>query len=103
MTEAELKAAHRECTAQMILLAELMVAGLPADVDAVQAHVEVQYGLLSALHAVSVAEYRAIGRSCVDNEQWRTAYEAIAPSLAAYQRDAIEAHASRLAPVLRLG
>jgi hypothetical protein len=41
---------------------------------------------------VSAEEYRTIGRSCVDNEAWRAAYEAIAPGLAAYQRDAIEAY-----------
>ncbi len=46
------------------------------------------------LRAVSAEEYRAIGRSCVDNDVWRTAYEAIAPGLAAYQRDAIEVYAT---------
>ncbi|MEU3355119.1 MerR family transcriptional regulator [Streptomyces sp. NPDC037389] len=96
MSEAELEAAHRDRTAKMIRLAELMVAGLPADADRVQEHVEAQYRELTALHAVSVEEYRAIGRACVDNEQWHAAYEAIAPGLAAYQRGAIEVHASRL-------
>ncbi|WP_256961934.1 TipAS antibiotic-recognition domain-containing protein [Streptomyces sp. NRRL B-24572] len=57
------------------------------------AEADAQYRALTELRTVSVEEYRALGRSCVDNEQWRAAYEAIAPGLAAYQRDAIEAYA----------
>lgn len=98
MTPAETAAGQRERTALMIRLAEQMAAGVPADAEPVQAEIEAQYTALTALHAVSADEYRAIGRSCVDNERWRAAYEAIAPGLAAYQRDAIEAYAaSRLA------
>lgn len=98
MTPAETEAGQRERTALMIRLAEQMAAGVPAAAEPVQAEIEAQYTALTALHAVSADEYRAIGRSCVDNEQWRAAYEAIAPGLAAYQRDAIEAYAaSRLA------
>ncbi|MGW2564148.1 MerR family transcriptional regulator [Streptomyces sp. NPDC001514] len=94
MSEAEIEAGHRERTAQMIRLAELLAAGMPADAGPVQAEVYAQYRPLAELRAVSAEEYRAIGRSCVDNEQWRAAYEAIAPGLAAYQRDAIEAYAT---------
>lgn len=98
MTPAETEAGQRERTALMIRLAEHMAAGVPVDAEPVQAEIEAQYTALTALHAVSADEYRAIGRSCVDNERWRAAYEAIAPGLAAYQRDAIEAYAaSRLA------
>ncbi|MFD4743663.1 hypothetical protein ACFWNR_40875 [Streptomyces virginiae] len=41
-----------------------------------------------------VEEYRAIRRSCVDNDVRRTAEEVIAPGLAAYQHDAIEVFAT---------
>ncbi|MEU4277361.1 MerR family transcriptional regulator [Streptomyces tanashiensis] len=85
---------QRERTEQMVRLAELMAAGLAADAGPVQAETDAQYRALTELRAVSVEEYRAIGRSCVDNEQWRAAYEAIAPGLAVYQRDAIEAYAA---------
>ncbi|MEV4683659.1 MerR family transcriptional regulator [Streptomyces kurssanovii] len=94
MSQAEAEAGHRERTAQMIRLAELMVAGNPVDAEPVQAEIDAQYRALSELRAVSADEYRAIGRSCVDNDAWRAAYEAIAPGLAAYQRDAIEAYAT---------
>ncbi|MCI4041074.1 MerR family transcriptional regulator [Streptomyces sp. TRM75563] len=92
MTPAEVEAGQRERTALMIRLAEHMAAGTPADAEPVQAEIGAQYRALTALHPVSADEYRAIGRSCVDNEQWRAAYEAIAPGLAEYQRDAIEVY-----------
>ncbi|WP_393058347.1 MerR family transcriptional regulator [Streptomyces sp. LN549] len=97
MTQGDADAGHRERTAQMIRLAELMGAGHQADADPVQAEIDAQYRALTELRAVSTEEYRAIGRACVDNDVWRAAYEAIAPGLAAFQRDAIEAYtASRL-------
>ncbi|KOG41050.1 MerR family transcriptional regulator [Streptomyces decoyicus] len=94
MGEAEIEAGHRERTAQMIRLAELLGADTPADAEAVQAESDAQYRALAELRAVSAEEYRAIGRGCVENEQWRAVYEAIAPGLAEYQRDAIEAYAT---------
>ncbi|GAA3378568.1 hypothetical protein GCM10020367_58590 [Streptomyces sannanensis] len=78
----------------MIRLAELMAADLPADADPVQAEVDAQYRALTEVRAVSAEEFRAIGRSCVDNEAWHAAYERVAPGLAAYQRDAVEAYAT---------
>ncbi|WP_424893542.1 MerR family transcriptional regulator [Streptomyces sp. XH2] len=92
MSEAEIEAGHRERTAQMIRLAELLAAGAPADGEAAQAEVGTQYRALARLREVTAEEYRAIGRSCVENAPWRAAYESIAPGLAAYQRDAIEAY-----------
>ncbi|MFW3473370.1 MerR family transcriptional regulator [Streptomyces microflavus] len=94
MSPAEAEAGQRERTALMIRLAELMAAGTDAGADAVLAEIDGQYRALTELSPVSAEEFRAIGRSCVDNEQWRGAYEAIAPGLAAYQRDAIEAYAT---------
>ncbi|WP_327239279.1 MULTISPECIES: MerR family transcriptional regulator [unclassified Streptomyces] len=94
MSQDDIEAGHRRRTAQMVRLAELQAAGLPADADPVQAEVDAQYRALAELRAASAEEFRAMGRSCVENEQRRAAYEAIAPGLAAYQRDAIEAYAT---------
>ncbi|WP_331749714.1 MULTISPECIES: MerR family transcriptional regulator [unclassified Streptomyces] len=94
MTPEGVAAGQRERTTQMILLAELMAAGHPADAEPVQAQIGAQHQALTSLRAVSAEEFRAMGRACVDNEQWRAAYEAIAPGLAAYQRDAIGAYAT---------
>ncbi|NBE53871.1 hypothetical protein GUY60_21090 [Streptomyces sp. YC537] len=71
-------------------------AAASADVEPVQAEVDTQYRGLSEMRTPSAEEYRAIGRACVNNEVWRTAYESIAPGLAEYQRQAIEAYANRL-------
>ncbi|MFB7785603.1 TipAS antibiotic-recognition domain-containing protein [Streptomyces vinaceus] len=94
MSQADADAAHHERTARMIRLAELTAAGHPADADPIQAEIDAQYRALTALRAVSAEDYRAIGRSVVETETWRAAYEAIARGLAAYQRDAIEAFAT---------
>ncbi|MFC4960672.1 MerR family transcriptional regulator [Streptomyces mauvecolor] len=94
LSEAEIEADERERTAQMIRLAELLAAGLPADSDEVQAEIDTQYRTLARIRPATAEEYRAIGRSCVENEHWRAAYESIAPGLAAYHRDAIGAYAT---------
>ncbi|MEW1721640.1 TipAS antibiotic-recognition domain-containing protein [Streptomyces sp. NPDC093109] len=79
---------------QMIRLAELLVAGTHADADYVEAEVHAPYRAVSPFRTVTADEYRAIGRSCTENEQWRAVYETIAPGLSTYQRDAIEAYAT---------
>ncbi|MGW2842096.1 MerR family transcriptional regulator [Streptomyces sp. NPDC001493] len=94
LTGDEIAAGQRERTAQMIRLAEFLAAGLPADSAPVREHVDARYRALTELRPVTADEHLAIGRSCVENPQWRAAYEAIAPGLAAYQRDAIEAYHS---------
>ncbi|MFF2349825.1 MerR family transcriptional regulator [Kitasatospora sp. NPDC058115] len=96
MTPEEVEAGQRERTALMIGLAELMAAGLPAGAEEVRARVAGQYRALTAVQPVSAAEFRAMGRGCVENGPWRAAYEAIAPGLAEYQRDAIEAFTATL-------
>ncbi|MFE2010016.1 MerR family transcriptional regulator [Streptomyces sp. NPDC059491] len=96
MTRQDVETGQRERTAWMVRLAEHMAEGLPADAEPVQAEVDAQYRALSGLRTVSAGEYAAFGRSCVENAQWRAAYESIAPGLAVYQRDAIEAYAAAL-------
>lgn len=92
LSPQDIEAGQRERTAQMIRLAELRAAGHPADSEPVQSEIDAQYRALTALRPVSAQEHRAMGRACVDNPAWRAAYEAVAPGLAAFQRDAIEAY-----------
>ncbi|QLE75648.1 MerR family transcriptional regulator [Streptomyces rectiverticillatus] len=94
LSRDEAEAGQRSRTAQMIRLAELLAAGTHPGAEAVQAEIDGQYRALAELRAVSAEEFRAIGRSCVEKEPWRAAYEAIAPGLAAYQRDAVEVYAT---------
>ncbi|MBZ4322876.1 MerR family transcriptional regulator [Streptomyces huiliensis] len=97
LSGADREADGRERTAQMVRLAELLAAGLPADAGVVQDAIDTQYRTLALSRAATAAEYRAIGRCCEENEHWRTVYESIAPGLAAYQRAAIEEYtATRL-------
>ena len=98
MSPQDIEAGQRERTVRMIRLAELMTAGHPADAEPVRTEIVAQYWALTTLRPAYVEEYREIGRSCVDNPAWRSAYEAIAPGLAAFQRDAIEAVSGRGRP-----
>ncbi|NEC64792.1 MerR family transcriptional regulator [Streptomyces sp. SID9727] len=92
MNPEDIEAGQRDRTARMIRLAELRAAGHTADSAPVQAETDAHYRLLSALRPVTADEHLAMGRSIVDNREWRAAYEAIAPGLAAFQRDAVEAY-----------
>ncbi|MEU9048067.1 MULTISPECIES: MerR family transcriptional regulator [unclassified Kitasatospora] len=94
MSPDEIAAGQRERTARMVRLAELVASGHPAGAEPVQSMIDEEYRLLGTIRSVSVEEYRAMARSCTENEQWRAAYEAIAPGLAAYQRAAMEAYAA---------
>ncbi|MFD6421162.1 MerR family transcriptional regulator [Streptomyces sp. NPDC060198] len=94
LTEAEITAGQRKRTEQMIRLAEFLTDGLPADSVQVREHVDAQFRAVNELRPVTAEEHLAIGSSCVENPQWRAAYEAIAPGLAEYQRDAITAYHS---------
>ncbi|MGK4584217.1 MerR family transcriptional regulator [Kitasatospora sp. HPMI-4] len=97
-TMAEAERGQRERTATMVRIAEFMAAGRPVTDPAVQAEIDGQYRTLAEVRPVSADEFRAMGRSVVDNDQWRSAYETIATGLAEYQRDAILAYAdTRLA------
>ncbi|MFI5828465.1 hypothetical protein ACIA6C_14520 [Streptomyces sp. NPDC051578] len=80
----------------MVRLAELMAAVHRADAEPVQSENDVQYRTLTALRTETVDEHRAMDRSCVGNDAWSAAYEAIAPGLGAYQRDAIVYATTRL-------
>ncbi|MFD9903765.1 MerR family transcriptional regulator [Streptomyces sp. NPDC059063] len=94
LSEAERSADERERTAQLVRLAELLALGLPADADEVQAEIDTQYRTLARIRAATADEYRAIGRSCVENPHWRAGYESIAPGLAAYHKAAIDVYAA---------
>ena len=92
MSPEDIEAGQRDRTARMIRLAELRAAGHAADSAPVQAEVDAHYRLLSTLRPVSAEEHLAMGSAVVDNPDWCAAYEAIAPGLAAFQRDAIQAY-----------
>ncbi|HLH58262.1 MAG TPA: MerR family transcriptional regulator [Streptosporangiaceae bacterium] len=92
-TPEQLEAGQREMTARMIRMAELMVAGKPADDPEVQAEVEWHYRSVRQFWTPDAAAYACLGQMYVDDERFRDNYEKIAEGLAAYQRDAMAVYA----------
>jgi len=82
-----------EATAQMVRMAEFMAAGTPVDDPAVQREIDAHYEGMCRLWTPNRDAYKALARTFVDDEQWRTTYERVAEGLAAYQRDAMIVYA----------
>jgi DNA-binding transcriptional MerR regulator len=92
-TPEQMKAEQMEMTARMIRMAELMVAGKPADDPEVQAEVDWHYQSICRLWTPDAAAYNRLGRMYVDDERFRENYEQVAEGLAVYQRDAMACYA----------
>jgi len=92
-TPEQMAVEQREMTARMIRMAELMVAGAPADDPAVQEEVDRQYRSLSRFWTPDAAAYIALGQMYVDDARFRATYGRVAEGLPEYQRDAMAAYA----------
>jgi len=92
-TPEQLEVEQREMTARMIRMAELMVAGVPADAPAAQDEVDWHFRSVARLWTPDAAAYTHMGQMYVDDERFRSNYEQIADGLAEYQRDAMAAYA----------
>ncbi|MEA2703507.1 MAG: MerR family transcriptional regulator, thiopeptide resistance regulator [Actinomycetota bacterium] len=92
-TPEQLEAGQREMTAKMIRMAELMVAGIPADDPVVQEEVDWHYRSVARFWTPNAAAWTHLGRMYVDDERFRANYEGIAEGLAEYQCAAMEAYA----------
>ncbi|MCC3770569.1 MerR family transcriptional regulator [Streptomyces sp. UNOC14_S4] len=84
---------QREVTAQMIRMAEFMVAGTPVDDAAVQAEVDAHYQGVCRFWTPNAAAYKGLGQHYVDEPRFRANYDKIADGLAEYQRDAMAVYA----------
>lgn len=93
MTAEESERWQREVTAQMIRMAEFMVAGTPVSDPAVQAEVDTNYRQICRFWTPNAAAYKGVGQSYVDDPQMRANFDRIAEGLAAYQRDAMTVYA----------
>ena len=93
-TPEQLEAGQQEMTASMIRMAELMVAGTPADDPVVQEEVDRHYRSVARFWTPDAAAYTALGRMYVDDERFRANYERVAEGLTEYQRDAMAAYAA---------
>ncbi|MCM2387292.1 MerR family transcriptional regulator [Streptomyces albipurpureus] len=97
MTAEDQEEWQREVTAQMIRIAEFMVAGTPVADPAVQAEMDTHYQGVCRFWTPDAAGYQGLGQTYVDDPQFRANYDKIATGLAVYQRDAMAVYArSRL-------
>ncbi|MEU4209741.1 MerR family transcriptional regulator [Streptomyces sp. NPDC026206] len=93
MTAEDTERWQREVTAQMIRLAEFMVAGTPVADPAVQAEVDAHYQGVCRFWTPNAAAYKGLAQTYVDDPQFRANYDKIADGLAVYQRDAMVVYA----------
>lgn len=92
-TPEQMEAEQREMTARMIRMAELMVAGVPADDALTQDQVDWHYRSVARFWTPDADAFIHLGRMYVDDPRFRANYEQIAAGLAEYQRDAMAAYA----------
>ncbi|CAM5565441.1 MerR family transcriptional regulator [Streptomyces xanthochromogenes] len=93
MTAEDTERWQREVTAQMIRIAEFMVAGTPVDDPAVQAEVDEHYRGVCRFWTPNAVAYKGLGRTYVEEPQMRANYDKVADGLAEYLRDAMVAYA----------
>ncbi|MBT2507698.1 MerR family transcriptional regulator [Streptomyces sp. ISL-98] len=93
MTAEDQEQWQREVTAQMIRIAEFMVAGTPVADPAVQAELDAHYQGVCRFWTPNAAAYRGLGQTYVDDPQIRANYDKITDGLAVYQRDAMVLYA----------
>ena len=93
MTAEGMEQWQREVTAQMIRMAEFMVAGTPVADPAVQAEVDAHYRGVCRFWTPCAAAYKGLGQTYVDDPRFRANFDQIADGLGIYQRDAMAVYA----------
>ncbi|MFI1969405.1 MerR family transcriptional regulator [Streptomyces cinnamoneus] len=93
MTPEDTEQWQREVTAQMIRMAEFMVAGTPVADPAVQAEVHAHYQGVCRFWTPNAEAYKGLGRTYTEDPQFQANFDKIAEGLAGYQRDAMVAYA----------
>ncbi|WP_250442838.1 MerR family transcriptional regulator [Actinotalea sp. C106] len=86
---------HRETQEIGEGLAACLRAGRPAGDDGVQRLVARHHAQISTFWTPTPQAYRGLGQMYVDDPRFTATYDAFAPGLAVYLRDAIEAYAAR--------
>ena len=94
-TQGDYLDAQRQGEAIDQRVAELMRAGEAPGSAAVLAVIADHHRMVSAHWTPNRESYRGLGRLYVDDPRFRDRYEAVAPGLAEYYRDAISAYADQ--------
>lgn len=97
MSEAERADHQREGQAVSEGLAEHLAAGTPVADRAVRDLVARHHAWVARFWTPTAEAYRGLGAMYVDDARFTATYDAVAPGLAAYLRDAIDAHADDVA------
>ncbi|MEV7972342.1 MerR family transcriptional regulator [Cellulomonas sp. NPDC089187] len=82
-------------------LADLMTAGVPADDPRTRELVARHHRWVSRFWTPDAEAYRNLGAMYADDPRFTATYDAVAPGLAVYLRDAISAHAAEVAGLSR--
>ena len=93
LTADEVLSMQQQMSACLVRMAELMIAGKPADDPAVQAEIDNHYRWVSRFWIPDAEAYVGLGRMYTEDERFRDYFEHVADGLAAYQRDAMAAYA----------
>ncbi|MBH5336098.1 MerR family transcriptional regulator [Streptomyces pactum] len=93
MSAEDMERWQREVTAQMIRMAEFMVAGTPVTDPAVQDEVDANYRGICQFWTPTAEAYKGVARTYVEDPQMRANFDRIADGLAEYQRDAMTVYA----------
>jgi DNA-binding transcriptional MerR regulator len=93
MSDAERAAHQQEGQDVSEGLARLLAAGTPVTGPAVRDLVARHHAWVARFWTPTAEAYRGLGAMYVDDERFTATYDAVAPGLAAYLRDAIDAHA----------
>lgn len=97
MSDAERAAHQQEGQAVSEGLAALLAAGTPVTDPAVRALVARHHAWVARFWTPTAEAYRGLGAVYVDDERFAATYDAVAPGLAVYLRDAVDAHADDVA------
>lgn len=97
MSDPERAGHQREGQAASEGLARLLAAGTPVDDPAVRDLVARHHAWVARFWTPTAEAYRGLGAMYVDDERFAATYDAVAPGLAVYLRDAIAAHADDVA------
>ncbi|MFI9271250.1 MerR family transcriptional regulator [Kitasatospora sp. NPDC052896] len=95
LTPADYERLQRERTAEMVRVAEFMEAGRPANDPEVLEEIAVHYRGVSEFWTPDAAAFKRLAQTYVDESEWKSVFEAIAPGLAEYHRDAMIAFAEQ--------
>ncbi|MFE7311908.1 MerR family transcriptional regulator [Streptomyces sp. NPDC057555] len=93
MSAEETEQWQREATAQMIRMAEFMVAGTPVADPAVQTEVDAHYRGVCRFWTPNKEAYEGLAQRYADDPQMRANFDKIAEGLAGYQREAMIVYA----------